>query len=193
VDSTVDDKANKTEDGAGDRAANKAIDNDTTCTAEEKEKLKALAKKIGWKKQRAGGVFTHFGGAASGNAHMLWGLACRTYKAAKTAFSDKKKARTQEERSAKEGGDLKLADEAFNELKGKNFSEAAVLGLKTPALMALARHKLHREAEVAKIKKEKGKKQMPLFALVWPDVQLWAQAAQAGAAVAAEGGERGAD
>ncbi len=35
---------------------------------------------------------------------------------------------------------------------------------------------------------------MPLFALVWPDVQLWAQAAQAGVpAVAAEGGERGAE
>ncbi len=68
MDSTVDDKANKTEDGAGDRAANKAIDNDTTCTAEEKGELKALAQKIGWTKPRAGGVFTHFGGAASGNA-----------------------------------------------------------------------------------------------------------------------------
>jgi hypothetical protein len=43
-------------------------------------------------------------------------------------LSDKKKVRTQEGRSAKEGGDLKLADEAFKELKGKNFSEAGVLG-----------------------------------------------------------------
>jgi hypothetical protein len=43
-------------------------------------------------------------------------------------------------------------------------------------------------------KNEKGKKQMPLFALAWPDVQLWAQAAQAGVpAVAAESGERGAE
>ena len=185
VDSTVDDPANTSEDAAGLRAANKAIDDDTTCAAAEKAKLKALAQKIGFKKQRNGGVFTHFNGAASGPGHMLWGLACRAYQAAKTAFTEKKKVRTQEKRSAKDDEERELAQQAFNELRDAKFTEEAVREMKIPKLMALARCKLNKEAEVAKIKKEKGEKKDALVACVWPGVQLWQQAREV-----ARGGER---